>query len=481
MAYFVLEDFRRGLDTRKSVDTAPSGSLVQLDNAFVNSGGEIEKRKAFTKDTALSAALAAAASGYDGPFPTNSGAFAFAGASGAPSGFPATITGSLPISWSRLGASAKTVDRITSSDNYGDNHYLAVLFTDQTVEHYYGAVGSTLTHVVGPDERYVLVHGDKLYRAKANTLSFSATGDPTDLVGTGSGSIDISKQGSGVSELRGLGVYYDQLAVFGRTGAQLWLMDPDPLKNNFAQALGGVGLLSSKSVTPYSDGDVLLLATTGVRSLRARDSSNQASVTDIGSQIDPPVRGAVAANEDDALLAPALVEPLLGQFWLALGEHIYALSNFDAADVLAWSRYTLPDAGTPALSALRSMGVGRDRVAMVNKNHEAFIYGGADNASYDAAEVVVVTPYMDFSRPATFKQFTGLDVACDGTWTIEVAHDKENPVWETVATITGSTHTQGRIGLAGYSTHIAVRAKTTSASAAKLAQIIIHYYDTEAT
>src|SRR6266536_814990 len=47
--YTVISDFRFGLDARRSELVSRSGLLKDLINAHVNQGGEIEKRKAFTK------------------------------------------------------------------------------------------------------------------------------------------------------------------------------------------------------------------------------------------------------------------------------------------------------------------------------------------------------------------------------------------------------------------------------------------------
>lgn len=47
MSYLVIENFKLGLDTRKSWLSAPAGSLVKLENCHITSGGEIQKRKAF--------------------------------------------------------------------------------------------------------------------------------------------------------------------------------------------------------------------------------------------------------------------------------------------------------------------------------------------------------------------------------------------------------------------------------------------------
>ena len=50
--YLLIEDFKFGLDTRKFMLNSPPGTLVTLTNGHITPGGEIEKRKAFTR-TAL--------------------------------------------------------------------------------------------------------------------------------------------------------------------------------------------------------------------------------------------------------------------------------------------------------------------------------------------------------------------------------------------------------------------------------------------
>ena len=49
MPYVLVEDFRGGLDSRRTNVTSVPGSLVQLTNAHITRGGEIEKRRAFVK------------------------------------------------------------------------------------------------------------------------------------------------------------------------------------------------------------------------------------------------------------------------------------------------------------------------------------------------------------------------------------------------------------------------------------------------
>lgn len=51
--YIQLSNFKYGLDTRRSELTSLPGTLMTCVNAFINAGGEIEKRKAFIKATNL--------------------------------------------------------------------------------------------------------------------------------------------------------------------------------------------------------------------------------------------------------------------------------------------------------------------------------------------------------------------------------------------------------------------------------------------
>lgn len=51
MSYFTIEDFKGGLDVRRSRFTSVAGTLQQLVNAHITRGGDIEKRKAFVDIT----------------------------------------------------------------------------------------------------------------------------------------------------------------------------------------------------------------------------------------------------------------------------------------------------------------------------------------------------------------------------------------------------------------------------------------------
>lgn len=49
MPYFLVQDFKLGLDSRRNELTSPAGSLIKCKNAHISRGGEIEKRNCFEK------------------------------------------------------------------------------------------------------------------------------------------------------------------------------------------------------------------------------------------------------------------------------------------------------------------------------------------------------------------------------------------------------------------------------------------------
>src|SRR3546814_10554479 len=68
------------------------------------------------------------------------------------------------------------------------------------------------------------------------------------------------------------------LAIFARRAIQIEYVDPDPALNQQLQVLNNIGTVAPHSVVSFGDSDVFFLSESGVRSLRARDSSNSASV-----------------------------------------------------------------------------------------------------------------------------------------------------------------------------------------------------------
>lgn len=327
-----------------------------------------------------------------------------------------------------------------------------------------GGVTSGSTFTPGTTAKTVK---SKVYSGSGSLLHFCAVNDPTHWTTgyTGASYINMANQAAGSEELTGLETYFDKLAVFARRAIQLWAVAADPAANTQTQVLRNTGTPAADSVKAFGDNDVFYLSDSGIRSIRARDSSNAAYVNDVGTAIDTLVQEAMAAESAGVVAAAAaVVDPVDGRFLMALGNSVYVFSFFPASKIAAWSVY---DAG---------MQITHWAVS------GSSVYGRSGNAiyqlgpEYDSAEVVVEVPYLSAGRPATFKGFAGIDAAAEGTWLIEANTDPLHPDdWEELARITGTTYGLPVAAMAGMATHIKLRFTSQAAGAARLGQIVVHY------
>lgn len=563
-----VEDFRLGLDRRKSIVTAPAGSLYRLENAHITAGGEIEQRKAFVEDKVLPAGtlgLAVAA-----------GVIYVFGQGPAPGGLPAGV------SYQQLvHPSAQALSTILDWDVFGGKLYVAAQFADGSIHHYYNgsrvtdwadgrarasftvtggtasagvnklssikvngievlgtavdwttsnsATATTIaaqitSHTSSPEYTgfadgetvyviasaagtaangltvqltlggnlttnvssttmsggtsgtltpgsFVLTFRNKEYSVSGQLLHFSASGDATKwTAGTpGAGFVDVTAQDGDAEDLRALAAYFQQLAVFSRHSVQIWSVDADPAKNTHAQTLKNSGALAPGTVLQYGNNDVFFLSDNGLRSLRARDSSNAAAVSDVGSPVDPLLTAAIqslGAAADDAF---AVIEPETGRYWLILGTDIYVFSFFPAAKVSAWSIYR------PGLT-FTAAAVHNSQI-ILRAGDKIYRYGGTGGTTYGGDYAVdVILPMLDAGRPATEKTLLSMDLACEGTWAVDLGMRPDAPdVRERVCTVTGPTYGFQRIPATGYGTHFGVRLQHTGATVGRLGSMMLHY------
>jgi hypothetical protein len=161
-------------------------------------------------------------------------------------------------------------------------------------------------------------------------------------------------------------------------------------------------------------------------------------------------------------------EPTTGQFWLSIGDKIYVLSLSPAANIVAWSRFE------PGWTVDYMAPVGPSIVLRSGDN--LYHYGAGVWDVYDNCQLEVILPMISGNEPAIDKHFTGLDAAIEGTWTIEVGTDVQQPnTRELVATVTGATFNMQNLGLQNFGTHIGVRLVCSDAARSRLASLMIHY------
>jgi hypothetical protein len=278
----------------------------------------------------------------------------------------------------------------------------------------------------------------------------------------------MSNNSGGNEVLTAVALYQGNVASFSRRTVQIWSIDTDPANNRQGQVLSNTGALGQKSVISVGDIDVFYLSDSGVRSIRARDSSNSAVVNDVGTPIDNLVLADIAGlTETQKTNCAAVIEPNDGRYWLAIGNKIYVYSYFPSSQVAAWSTYSPGHSFTEFTT--------KDGKVYAKEGQYVYVYGGVSGSLYDSSPVEVVLPYLDGGKPAHMKTLSGIDMTCEGEWAIEIGMDPVSPnARDLIATVSQPTFTLGRIQATGMGTHVGVRLTCNSAGYARLANLIAH-------
>jgi hypothetical protein len=571
MPYLSVQNFKDGLDTRRSRITAPAGTLRVAKNVHVTRGGEIEKMKAWVETYELPA-------GTHGLFGTGSTLYVFGSVSN-----PGVPTG---VTYQRLQSASGTaaMTAIISAVAFNGVPYVVASFDDGTVEHFYNGTRVTAWDSIAPaitdldtlgtafaalinlsptvsasynsgtnkitvtgaandvpftiyaetvnrgsnsdnaiansetqaaggalpqineltlsgtyeasdiwsvyitdsvdgseQESYVIsgsasgtggplaVHDTKIYAGTQSLAYFTDVNAPTVWTGdNGSGFINMANHANGSETLTAFAPYQNYLSVFARHTVQIWLMDTDPVNNRRIQTLDNIGTFASRSVVSYGEIDVFFLSDTGIRSLRARDSSNSAMVFDAGTAIDSLVLEKIReTSEDDLANACGVIEPTDGRYLLAVGDTIFVYSFFPASKISAWSTYE------PGFSVEWFATVSNSLYA--RSEDVIYLYGGANGTTYDGSEVEVVLAHLDAGKPATKKQFRSLDMACEGLWEIESNTDPLVDGWEELGSITNSNFSLPNFQTTAQSTHFGIRLTSEYDGYLLLSSLALHF------
>jgi hypothetical protein len=459
------------MDLRKAVDTSPAGTLRLLRNAMITPGAEIVKREAWVRWANVSAAT-------KGLLEFNGALYVVIGGTTGSivAGTPGVIT---------LPTGGVAITEILDWDIFNTAFFICAQLANGVVNAYYNQV--EVVDVNAQNLHFCRTYRSKMYGLElGRILRFSDVGNPMQWTapssgtsGNGAGFIDLSAEDADSTRLVALEAYYDRVAIFSEHSSQLWGLDPDPTKNEFKQLLRQAGCIARHTVCQYGPGDVIYLSPSGLRSLRARDIANTASVTDLGTPIDPVVQPLIAANYGTGWFTNArtLLQPRSGRVWLVLPDRIYVLSTFQEPTVTAWSVFD-PPAGTTINHSVTTANTCFVRC----EDGYIYAYGNADGTGpiYDTVMAEVVMPFLSIDTPGEFKTFGSIDVACTGSWAFSMCLEPTNATAEEViGTYVNSTFNGGEMSIPGHSTHISLRARTTDASAATLGKVLIHYSKSE--
>lgn len=335
-----------------------------------------------------------------------------------------------------------------------------------------GGADATNSYVPGS---WAKTYKSKVYSTSGSLLHFSALNNPTNFRdGIGAGFISMNNQDGGAENLISIETYLDRLAIFARRTIQLWAMDSDPANNVQEQIMRNTGTVAAASVVQFGDSDVIYLSDSGIRSLRARDASSAAAVTDIGTPVDELVIERMQ-TVGDAVVADAVgaVEPVDGRYWLAIGNRIFVHSYYPSSEISAWATYE------PGFT-VEAMAVSGNKI-IVRSANTIYTYGGLTGVEYgNDYDVIVELPFIDANKPATDKMLTSMDAVVTGEWRVFMGMDVSYPdAKDLVGIIDQPTFSLGRLAASGHGTHFGVKLTHRGAGKAKIGNMLVHFESNE--
>lgn len=320
---------------------------------------------------------------------------------------------------------------------------------------------------------FVATYKRKVYSIADSLLNFSGLDDPRNLdrdFDIGAGFINMSNQTSGSNTLTAVEPYQDKLAIFSRRVIQIWFMDTNPDNNINTQILYNTGTRAPRSVVAYGDLDVFYLSDTGVRSIRARDSTNSASVNDVGTPVDLFIAEYLKTlTEEQIVKAIGLVEPIDSRYMLAVGRRIFVFSYFPSKKISAWTYYEM-DYDIDDFFAVD------DRVYL-RSGFNLYLLGGVNNDAYGSNyKVTAQLPFLTGGKPASYKQIHGVDMSSEGSWNFSMLVNPRN-LSEKVecGALNGVTLTEANISAIGHFTHVAPTLTHMGVGYASLSNVAIHF------
>jgi hypothetical protein len=311
----------------------------------------------------------------------------------------------------------------------------------------------------------------KVYTTAGSLTHFSGIESPLEANDTTkeAGFVNLATNAEGSERLTSIANYQSNLAFFSERTVQIWFVDVLAGGNQQLQVLNNTGSIAPLSVQEIGDSDVFYLSESGLRSLRARDSSNAAFATDVGNPIDTLILEELSADRLTARESRAVLEPRDGRYMLALGSKVFVFSYFPASRVSAWSVYE------PGFVVSDWAIIGR-KLYCRSADGKMYLLGGTNGTTYDDTEVEAFIPYVSANTPATNKLFHAIDMACEGLWRVEIATDPiDTTARQEVARVEETTYAKGSVSFSARSTHLALRMTSLNDGYSKIGSVVVHY------
>lgn len=309
--------------------------------------------------------------------------------------------------------------------------------------------------------------------------------DPTawEQQAAGAFSVNVAKKFKRPENLVSMSAYQGKMALFGRWSTSIFNLDPNPDNISLFQVLANIGSFAPIATESVGDLDTLFLGDTAFRSLRSQVTTLSAYVSDIGSPIDLIVQPVIKALSDSQKAASVgIVEPTSQRFWCYVGTKLYVLSNFPSSKITAWCTYDVQGLISATMQTLvpSKFVIYKGQVYMrcsFSGNEYVFLYGGTNNATYDATTATIAIPWFDIKNPATLKKAGSFDSAFTGEWKFFFGMDWQGGFDSTnaVADLNQSTFEQGAMPLIGDGYHFRFQVTSVGSTAAVFSSFVFHY------
>jgi len=398
------------------------------------------------------------------------------GSGDSPNGFAVVVTTAGDVTDTSDSTMAGGVDFVSAAHQINtvsvggtfeplDSYTVTVNGTDYTVT---GAASGTGTTAQ--------TFRSKVYSVAGSNLYFSDLEAPSQWVedddALDPGFINMALQNGGQESLTGTAEYQGLLAIFSQQAVRIWSIVESSASNVFIQTLLETGTQANRSVKTFGSEDVFYMSDTGIRSLKARDSSNSAFVNDVGTSIDPFLQEYRETLTDDQIAAAAaVVEPIDGRYWLAIGNYVFAFSYFPSAKISAWSYYDVE------MQITDFAKIGTQVYARAGDT--IYLYGGSSGSVYPGvgeAPVTVSLPFIHANDPASEKTLTGFDVVCTNDWKVSVLPDpNDDSVKIEAGYASDITYNKPRYDTTGVAGSFGIDLECTAAGAATLSGLAMHY------
>jgi len=375
--------------------------------------------------------------------------------------------------------------KFTFSGTWAAGDRIAVVLNYSNVDYTVG-----YKEVTGLQPSFVTTYQNQIMFCASDKLVCSGIDEPTGFEErfAGFGYIQMSGERGEALECVAVAPYAGRLALFADNNVQLWQYNADPKLWALVQSLENIGTCAPRSVVSYGELDVFFLSYTGVRSLRARESTDLVNVHDVGTSIDrliqPIVEAATALQLEQCFGWYNIND---GRYWLYLVGKFYVFSYFPATKVSAWSVYdpfaAPSDSGAVSFVPEYSASQAGTLYLLGNADaYRALVTAGRHGTIYDKSTIIV--PFYDMKTPGTLKYFVALDLLGFGTWKVEVSNGVNVLVADIsaaagygtlTASVVLSTVEYARIPVGLHGTHLLVKLTQLSEGHAALSSMIIHW------